>query len=388
MLRRARRAGLALLGFITALAAEPDNAVALSQGDQVTGAIKLGAVQIPLPDGPWTVAGLGRQPFDMPAIGAYGTIQSAILFRTDGTRIVAVLEANANLLPVNDGWGRTKACAKGEQLRVLTRYKSGWQTGCLFVQASQFDLNSDGPGAWGAARAYARTAGLSMPGLWITAGFRNSDRHDLIDTRYHYDPSLFLGQGAARLASTADWTRESVANDPLRAAAVQAVIGWADGYDVFVDRGLVNQLKTDGPATGMMPDAAAYASTSPRADARLRALDGLYRAGRLKWTDYLEQSKAVAAEAPVVTDAVPLLSNAVRKNISFRTFGTFVDYLIGYMVTANHGISTGIALSVNATDSVWFVLNDQYWDDYYARLNTHDSERLVDFIYIGGGAGT
>jgi hypothetical protein len=37
---------------------------------------------------------------------------------------------------------------------------------------------------------------------------------------------------------------------------------------------------------------------------------------------------------------------------------------------------------------VWFVLNDQYWDDHYAKLNTHDSERMVDFRYIGdNGAG-
>ena len=33
------------------------------------------------------------------------------------------------------------------------------------------------------------------------------------------------------------------------------------------------------------------------------------------------------------------------------------------------GLSTGIALTINATDSVWFVLNDQYWADYYAKRN-------------------
>jgi uncharacterized membrane protein len=67
-------------------------------------------------------------------------------------------------------------------------------------------------------------------------------------------------------------------------------------------------------------------------------------------------------------------------------FGTFVDYGIAYVVTASNAVSWGIALTINATDSVWFVLNDQYWDNYYAKLNTHDSERIVDFIYIGEGA--
>ena len=87
----------------------------------------------------------------------------------------------------------------------------------------------------------------------------------------------------------------------------------------------------------------------------------------------------------MVLQRTSLLSNAVQKNLSFRSFGTFVDYGIAYLVTANTAISWGIALTLNATDSVWFVLNDQYWDRYYARLNTHDSERLVDFIYVGQG---
>jgi uncharacterized membrane protein len=88
---------------------------------------------------------------------------------------------------------------------------------------------------------------------------------------------------------------------------------------------------------------------------------------------------------PVYQQQTSLLSNSVKKNISFRTLGTMVDYAIAYVVTANNAVSWGIALTINSTDSVWFVLNDQYWDDYYAKLNTHDSERMVDFIYIGGG---
>src|SRR5205823_1562290 len=63
------------------------------------------------------------------------------------------------------------------------------------------------------------------------------------------------------------------------------------------------------------------------------------------------------------------LSRSVKKNISFRALGTFVDFAIAYFVTAATGLSTGIALTINATDSVWFVLNDQYWADYYAKRN-------------------
>jgi hypothetical protein len=54
-------------------------------------------------------------------------------------------------------------------------------------------------------------------------------------------------------------------------------------------------------------------------------------------------------------------------------------------VTASNAVSWAIALTINSTDSVWFVMNDQYWDDYYAKLNAHDADRIVDFTYIGEG---
>lgn len=383
------RLATAMFGVATLVSVAATPALALTVGEKVANHIRLGAVQVPLPAGEWTVAGTGRQPFDMPAIGAYGTIQSAILFMTRGTEVVAILEANANQLSVNDGWGRTKACALDQgQLHLTTRYKSGWQTGCIFVQASQFSTGSDGPAAWTQARELAKKDGLKLPANWVTAGFRSSDRHDLVDARYHFNPSIFLGATASKFEAPADWSAEAIKTDPLREQAVQAVVGWASGYDAFVDRGMLNQLSvTAGGQAGLMPEAAAYTAASPRVDAKMRDLDGLYQRGQLKWDAYQEQSKVAVKEAPVVSFAVPLLSNAVRKNISFRTFGTVVDYAIGYMVTANVATSVGIALSINSTDSIWFVLNDQYWDDYYARLNTHDSERLVDFTYIGGGSG-
>ena len=385
----ARRVATAMFGMAALLSVAATQASAMAPGDKVTNHFRLGAIQVPLPAGEWTVAGTGKQTIDVPAIGAYGTIQSAVLFMTRGTDVVAILEANANQLPVNDGWGRTKACALDQgQLHLTTRYKSGWQTGCIFVQASQFGVNSAGPTAWTQAKELAKKSGLKMPANWLTAGFRSSDRHDLVDARYHFNPSMFLGATAASLESPADWSADAVKADPLRDQAVQALVGWANGFDAFIDRGMVNQFSaTAGNRPGLMPEAAAYTAASPRVDAKMRDLDGLYQRGQIKWDTYQEQSKAAVKEAPVVSFAVPLLSNAVRKNISFRTFGTVVDYAIGYMVTANVATSIGIALSINSTDSVWFVLNDQYWDDYYARLNTHDSERLVDFTYIGGGPG-
>ena len=71
---------MALLAWI-AVAASP--AAALSVGDKASHHLMLGSKQIPLPVGEWVVAGLGTQAFTMPALGAFGTIQTAILLLTD-----------------------------------------------------------------------------------------------------------------------------------------------------------------------------------------------------------------------------------------------------------------------------------------------------------------
>jgi uncharacterized membrane protein len=371
---------LILLAWMTLL---PSAAAALSVGDKLSQWFMLGNKQIPLPTGEWLVAGIGTQPFTMPALGAFGTIQTAVLFLPRGNHVDAVLEVNANTIPVNDGWGRTKACADGDQFLVLTRYKTGWETSCTFVQPTQFGADSAGPPAWEQARDFARKAEFEMPRVWLTAGFRVSDRQDIIDARFHFDPALTLGASSANFLRLADWSAQAVRDDPIRLGASQVVSSWASGFDAWVERGLRNQI-TDAP--GAMPEVAAYTTSAPFVDMKLRDLDRLYRDGRITWNAYAAQSKAALTEVPTYKQQTSLLSNSVEKNISFRMFGTFVDYGIAYVVTASNAVSWGIALTINATDSVWFVLNDQYWDNYYAKLNTHDSERIVDFIYIGEGA--
>jgi uncharacterized membrane protein len=358
---------LILLAWMTLL---PSAAAALSVGDKLSQWFMLGNKQIPLPTGEWLVAGIGTQPFTMPALGAFGTIQTAVLFLPRGNHVDAVLEVNANTIPVNDGWGRTKACADGDQFLVLTRYKTGWETSCTFVQPTQFGADSAGPPAWEQARDFARKAEFEMPRLWLTAGFRVSDRQDIIDARFHFDPALTLGASSANFLRLADWSAQAVRDDPLRLGASQVVSSWASGFDAWVERGLRNQI-TDAP--GAMPEVAAYTTSAPFVDMKLRDLDRLYRDGRITWNAYAAQSKAALTEVPTYKQQTSLLSNSVEKNISFRMFGTFVDYGIAYVVTASNAVSWGIALTINATDSVWFVLNDQYWDNYYAKLNTHDS---------------
>jgi uncharacterized membrane protein len=363
-------------------AACPLPVAAQAVGDKFTGQVTLAGKEVPLPGGEWVLAGLGTQAFDMPALGAYGTIQTAILFLVRDVHIDAVLEVNTNTIPVNDGWGRAKSCADAQQYMVVTHYKTGWETSCAFVLPTRFGADAAGPPAWEQARGFARQAKLVMPDIWLTAGFRVSDRQDLIDARYHFDPALTIGASSATWSHLSDWAPNLVKADPVRNAAVEVITSWATGFGTWMERGLHNQI---GGKTMVIPEVAAFRMSSPFVDEKLRDLDQLYSDGQITWASYLAQSQRATSEVPIYKPQVSLLSNSVEKNLSFRFFGTFVDYAIAYVVTANNFVSTGIALTINTTDSFWFVLNDQYWDDYYAKLNTHDSERVVDFTYVGGG---
>ncbi len=376
--RALRQAGLAAMVLVAAATAAPP-AGAVAVGDKVTGRLDFGNKQVPLPSGTWVVAGLGTQAFRMPAIGAFGTIQTAVLLMTRGDTVVAVLEVNTNSIPVNDGWGRTKACSPEQgQLMAIIRYRTGWETSCQFVRATRFGGDTPGPEAWEKARDFAAKSKLALAPIWLTAGFRVSDRQDIVDVRYHLNPALLLGPGALALKQVTDWSPEAVKGDPLRQGAVQAVSAWASGFDAWVERGVRNQI-TD-PA-GPLPELAAQPQSY--ADPKLADLRRLLAEGRITPESYNQQIEKARTEVPEYQPNTSLLSNSVQKNISFRSFGTFVDYGIAYVVTASNYVSWGIALTLNATDSVWFVLNDQYWDSYYAKLNTHDSERVVDFAYIG-----
>ena len=291
----------AVAALVAVLVAPSFLAAALTPGQILQDALPIGGKRIPLPEGPWRVAGIGTQDVDRRELGAYGAILNAVLFRVEGDAVVAVLEANVNALGVNDGWGRTRACRPGASWTIVVRYATGWETSCLFLRTTHVAIGDEEPPAWREAKAHAVRSGLRLPSVWLTAGFRTSDRQDLVDARFHFDPALFVGtaESAPRLE---DWTAEAI-----------------------------------------------------RAD----------------------QSRRVDSDPA-------LLSPALRKNLSFRFFGSIVDYLLALVVTANHAVSGAITATIVLVHSVVFVLNDNYWDDYWAQRVTRDSERIVDFLQIGG----
>ncbi len=356
----------------------PHTANALTAGEVVRDHVAIGGKRIPLPLGDWLVAGLGVQDFDLPELGAFGAINNVVLLQQAGGRVVAMAEINTNAVAVNDGWGRASACKTGQRLHRVTRYRTGWETSCFFVQATSAPANAAGPPAWDGARRLAAITRLTLPELWLTTGFRISDRQDLIDIRLHFLPELLLGGGS--VGSAAPWTEAAVRTNAAQLNAIQLLATWAAGFEGVITSGLRNRL----PATVVdMPQLAPFVSAEPQIDTKLLALEQLYRSGAIDRAAYRLQARQALDEIPELVEQVSVLPRSVQKNISFRVFGSTVDYALAFIVTHNSPLSAWITATIVTVHSFIFVANDNYWEDYWARHTTRDAERTVDFVYIG-----
>ena len=376
--------GIVLLGALLALPS--GSAGAVSPGASFTGQLALGGKIIPLPAGEWIVAGTGIQDFDMVEIGAFGVIHNVVLAQYRAGRVVALLEVNTNAVPVNDGWGRAAACRKGSPaLLVVTRYRTGWETSCIVVRTTETQGAAEGPPAWRDARSRLAEAGRTMPSIWASVGFRLSDRQDIVDLRFHFAPALFIGDAAGTPATADGWTPEALRANPVRLGVIETLSVWAVAFDAWIERGLRNQLPASH-APPAMPLVLAFDSLSPHADAKLAAVEELYRSGALNRADYLRQSRLATTEVPLIVEETRSVPLSVQKNISFRVFGSIVDYGLAYFITANSQISGAITATIVVIHSIIFVLNDNYWEDYWATHNTRNANRMVDFRYIGDPA--
>lgn len=362
--------------FALALCAMTQPAAAFTAGDRVQSALKIAGKQIPLPSGEWVIAGASAQELTFPDIGAYGAIRTVILAQVSQGKVAALAEVNANLIPVTDGWGQAASCAKGDQFLLVTRYRSGWDLSCFFIHATPI-AGAAGPEAWTNARAYLSKANLALPETALTVGFRASDRQDVIDLRLHFNPALMPGVEAKDAGA---WTAESVKSNPSQRRAVEMLSAWALGVDGWVDRGLGNQ-RLDKPLEG--PQRAAILSETPLTDRKLAELESLYNRGSIDVASLRKQEEQTLSERPFLVPEAGGLSMSMRKNISFRVFGSAVDYLLAYAVTMSGAVSAGITASIIAIHSVIFVVNDQYWDGFFARKTTRDAGRVIDFTYIG-----
>ena len=399
MIRGIWRTGAAVVLGVTLTG----HALALEVGDSVSGEATLIQRQIPLPAGDWTVAGLGTNTLISGNPGAYGTIENAILVRQDETGLVdAVVELNVNRLGVQGGWGVAGACDGKVSLSTVAFYRTGVDGFCLFVKPTDLGAtNAAGPRAWADAQSLVHS-GVSAPSrTWLTVGFRVSDRSDMLDVRYHFDPKA-LG---LKPVPGAAWTLDAVLKAPDRYAALNQLNAWGALSAGLVEDGFRGSLagrtaeaplpnpwdveaveikQVEPGSDGKAPAAAPIGQVSP--SARVKALDDLLAAGAITAEDHAAYLKEIAGDETAPEAEEDYYRLLFAKVISFNFFRVSVDYLLAFIVTVNAAVSGLITAAIVVTHSVVQVFNDMWWDNYILSA-ANSSGNTVDFVYIGSGTG-
>lgn len=360
------------------------DAQALDIGDKISGYAEIRGRQVPLPEGDWTVAGMGHNSIVSGVAGAYGTIENAVLLQLNGDKVRGVVEVNTNAISVTEGWGTTDACLRDGVLAKLNLYRTAVDGFCYFVTETSRPAKGNGTEAWREAQAFAAASGYSLPEEWLTVGFRLSNRHDILDARYHFDG---LELGALAPART-DWSPETVVADPAKYAVVNDLNAWAGLTSEMFESGMRGRLAEQLHGFSMpqplavVEDGSVDPSAIGRASkaARKRALEDLAAEGIIREDDLATYFAAVdnVAPPPALEDYYQTL---IAKTISYNLFRVSVDYLLAFIVTVNAAVSGYITAAIVVTHSMAQIANDVAWDSYIAGQRRDGSE-LVEFNYI------
>jgi uncharacterized membrane protein len=283
-----------------------------------------------------------------------------------------------NAIPSPDGWGVPSECSRRDLYMAVNRYKSGWDGSCHFLAyAVTGGEVAERPKAWTEALKFAGREGLRLPTGWLQIGFRSSNRRDMVDARFHFDPAA-LGSSPADPAawSTDPWNPRRIVEDEIRLAVVQRMAAWADAFDTYVDLGLKNRIEPDlrlpSPlGTLQLPD-----------QTRLKSLEKLRDDGALNGRDFEIQRALLAKQSmEYVVPDIDQDTVGFYKALSFRPLAAlasvFVDlYWIGQPVTA------GVLAFLQATAGTpKTYLHETLWDRYLANpAGRSDLARRLDFL--------
>lgn len=369
---------LIALAFSLALAAGPAAAAEpFERGQTVTGMVSLGEKQIPLPEGDWTVAGTGRTVADLDRYGAHGTIESLVLFRLRAGAIDAIAEISANSVPGDQGWGVPEDCTKKDLVLAVNRFRSAWEGSCFVVKLSALRFDGGTPKPWQEAVDFARGHGWTLRGAWVTAAFRESDRRDLVDARFHFDPA---SQGFAPITAegAASWSPQQVQANSLKLGYLGQISAWAGGFDRLVDLGLRNQLEAGAPFPD--PFGSPAATLRPDLDRKLLMLERLANAGVITPEQQGDLERA-ALDDRTQAAGESWLPESFRRSAAARVFATAVDWALAFAMTASAPTATWIAASIATVHSGVSLGNSRFWDAYWHDQGAREGVRRLDLEY-------
>jgi len=352
----------------------------LPTGSTVERMLRIDGKQVPLPGGSWVVAADTASDWNDGSYGAFGYLRTLLLFRVVGSRIDAILEVNTNVLPTTDGWGMAANCSRTDLVLAVVRYRAGWDGSCYFVTHTL--LAREPTPAWRKAREFAVLKGWQVSRIWLTAGFRTTDRSDVLDVRFHFAPET-RGIAPEHVDRWQDsgWMAASLDNDPQRAAFARAVSDWTVTYSTLIDAGLKNRLQNDDAIA--LPQAVNAAPAADVIARRLAELELLRQAGTITPEEYAAQTQALKEHGLGSSSTAPDLSMVTAvKAVSYRVIVSISHIFVDYYWTGSYVAAGALEILQITINSTKFYFHELAWAKYMGVPRT-DSARTVDFRYIG-----
>lgn len=327
-------------------------------GQAVADRLAIAGKQIPLPAGEWQVVGYARDPIaDRPATD--GAIESVALFQWRGPAVAAFVMVHVNERPAAGGWGLSGDCTRADIHLAILHYATTIDGACSFINHVVSDAPAGASSAWTAARARAAAQGWVLPPTWVMAGFRITDRRDVVDVRYHFNPSLWnIAAAPAASWRDNDWAPARVAADPARAAAAAGLVRWIAGTGPAVEAGLRNRLPWPVALPWPVP-AEPTATESPATESPA------------------VQPTAAAEDASTLGWGIGLVKTA-----SWRVIGTLGDLAVAYLFTGDPLLSGGLALTGAVLNSALYFGHELAWNRVGAAAN---QPPLLEFAAAGRG---
>jgi uncharacterized membrane protein len=243
------------------LAALPNAAVADALpevGQSIADHVELFGKRILLPPGEWRVASesFGRVVGEDP--GPYGTIGSVLLTRAAEDAMPSFVLISTNAAPVVGGWGPPPECANEAVLWQSVAEPRDLHNACTFVVAARAGRIA----AWSGDPSVYHL----LPPWALVAGFRVSDRKDVVEARYGVVP---------KSGSQATWFGTAQTLDQSQKQLLERLGDWARQARQASFAALRDPLDQVPPIPPMVlaPDKAGTASAEDITSLRL----GLYK---------------------------------------------------------------------------------------------------------------
>jgi uncharacterized membrane protein len=348
----------------------------LTSGATVGRALDLGGKQLPLPAGNWLVLADRASDHKNQHFGSFGYIRSLLLGRVADGRVDALLEIHTNTQPAANGWGLAFDCARSDLPRAVIRLSDGWDGSCYFIGHTLI-AGASTP-VWRDAAEFVAHKGWALSRVWLTAGFRATNRTDVLDVRFHFAPEA-RGMATETVDRWEDsaWMPARLQTDEKRAGWERAVDDWAVEYSALLDSGLKNQLPNEVSLGMPRP-------LDPTQDAARRvALLRLLRHATAAIPDEAAKAVQEATEGePETPKLAPSIAEiAAIKAFSYRSIASISNLFVNYAWTGSYIMTAELeALQIMVNNPQFHV---HTWETYFEDMPHGDLGRIVDFDYIG-----